>query len=146
MSDHSKPPQSSGPQTGIEAAAEMLSGLDEAHREKLLQNVAAQDPKLAAELVRLAHRFEHLLQLSPRDFQTWMGDVPRLKLQLALRGADPKVWDFFQSRLSRRAFEDLMEEVTHLGPQRTKDVMAAREELVKIARRLGSEQKIEFKC
>lgn len=118
---------------GVDAAAEMLAQLDEAHREKLLQNIAAQDPRLAQELSARMYRLSDLTMLDGVSFDAWMRAVPPLKLRTALRGAPPEIWELFKSRMTARGFANLQDEVLTLGPQRSSDVDRARVEIVRLA-------------
>ena len=130
---------------GMGVAAEILNGLDPEHRKKLMEQLAARDPQVVQKLEKRMFVFENLVRLSDHDLQHLLREVPNSKLVLALRRVTPELMEAVFKNTSARAGEVLREEVATQGPKRVSDIMAAQNDIIKIALRLESEGKIMVK-
>ena len=130
---------------GLGAAAELLNGLDPEHRKRLMDQLAARDPQVAQKLEKRMFGFEDLTRVSDHDLQHLLREVPNSKLVLALRRVTPELLESVFRNMSARAGEVLREEVATQGPKRVSDIMAAQNDIIKIALRLESEGKITVK-
>lgn len=99
---------------GVEAAAKMLSGLDQAGRERILAQIAAKDPQMAEKLK------DHLLTPDDLRFMTQKMLVEFLKeikikdLGLTLKIAGPELKNYIFKNVSSSIQRDLQEIL--LGP------------------------------
>jgi flagellar motor switch protein FliG len=71
--------------------------------------------------------------------------VQKDKIAMALKGASVDMKDLFFRNLSERASKMLREELENLGPVKLKDVDDARGELVRVAKDLAAQGRIEIK-
>jgi len=127
---------------GARAVAQILNTLDHASREEMLADIEAEDAALASEIRSLMFTFEDLAGLDARSLGELARATDLSKLALALRGAGPSVVDAFCKAMSRRQAAMLKDDVEALGPQRASDVEGARQEVLRVARRLESEGRL----
>jgi flagellar motor switch protein FliG len=127
---------------GFQAVIDMLNVMEGPERDKLLANLARQDPALAAELEKGMFTFEELLQYESRGIQELLRLTPRETLILALRTASEALKAHLFKNLSKRAVEALHEEVMSSGPRRRSEVEAAQRDILSIAKNLMAEGKL----
>jgi flagellar motor switch protein FliG len=130
---------------GLGVAAEILNGLDPEHRKRLLDQLAARDPGVAQNIEKRMFGFEDLRGLTDQAFQLLLREVPHSKLVVALRRATPELQESIFRNMTSRAGEMLREEVQNQGPKRVSDIVAAQNDILKIALRLEAEQKIRLR-
>ena len=115
---------------GRAQAVELLAGLDTEHREKLLQNIAKENPSLAAELRSKLHSFEDLGNFDDGDLQKILRDIPPLRLALCLRACSDGLKEKIFSNLSSRMADQVQEEVETMGPQPLSKVRDAQQQVM----------------
>lgn len=124
---------------GVQAVVKMLEAMDPKSREKLLMNIAREDPALAIEIEKRLLRFESLLKLEDADLQALLRELPLSLLALAMRKVSTELKDKIFRNLPKRTAQSLDENITALGPRRIKEVeRAQREILQKLASLLGN--------
>lgn len=127
---------------GLKLAIEALQGLDENQRQKIIQEIAKRDPKVASALKEGSFDFSKLQYLTKHDFQVLWWEVPRLNWYQALRMPPTGLLDRIQSFLTKRAFEELQQEIKNLGPIPKKVASAAQNEIVVTLLDLVAQNKI----
>lgn len=130
---------------GKKEASILLSGLEQAHRERILTEISAQNPELAAQLRKGLFSFEQVLALTSLELQTVIRSHPPRLVALALRGLDADAKKNLYSKFSERQASAMEEEIQSIGPQKQSDVNQAREKIVESARVLHEEGKIHLK-
>lgn len=129
---------------GARIAAEILNRLPRASEERILSEIDEVTPEMAERVRELMFTFEDLFELDDRSFQTFLKEVPREDLVLALKMATDsqkkKVWN----NVSERASLLLREDLEGLGPRKKRDVDLAQRNLIDIARRIEAEGRITF--
>jgi flagellar motor switch protein FliG len=99
--------------------------------------------KESADRIRsLMFVFEDLAKLDPGGIQTLLRNVDKEKLGLALKGANDEMRNLFMSNMSERAAKILREDMSAMGPVKLKDVEAAQQELVTVAKALADRGEI----
>jgi flagellar motor switch protein FliG len=99
--------------------------------------------KDAADRIRsLMFVFEDLQKLDPGGVQTLLRSVDKAKLGLALKGANDEMRNLFMSNMSERAAKIMREEMSSMGPVKLKDVEAAQQEMVTVAKALADRGEI----
>src|SRR3989338_3387567 len=88
--------------------------------------------------------FEDLLSVDDRGIQAILKEVSTDDLKLALKLASDELKDKIFSCMSSRAVEMLKEDMEIMGPTRVKDVEGAQQSIIKIAKRLEQEGKIQL--
>jgi len=99
--------------------------------------------KESADRIRsLMFVFEDLSKLDPGGVQTLLRSVDKEKLGLALKGANDEMRNLFMSNMSERAAKIMREDMSSMGPVKLKDVEAAQQEMVVVAKALADRGEI----
>ncbi len=127
---------------GVKVAASILNFLDGTQEQEVIEFINSSNEDLATTIQDLMFVFENLAELTDKDLQVLLRDVPNDKLAIALKGADQRVVDKIMKNISKRAAEILLEDMEDQGPVRVSDVEAAQKEIISIARKLSEEGQI----
>ncbi len=99
--------------------------------------------KDAADRIRsLMFVFEDLSKLDPGGVQTLLRSIDKDKLGLALKGANDEMRNLFMSNMSERAAKIMRDDMASMGPVKLKDVEAAQQEMVVVAKALADRGEI----
>jgi len=131
--------------SGFKAVAELLNRLEPESSKGLLEELEANDPQLAIGIRNLMFTFEDLQTVPAQSVRELVGAVDKRVLALALKGAKDNLKAYLFQAMSSRAVEMLKEDMDVMGPVRSKDVSAAQQELLAVARKMESEGKIVLK-
>lgn len=129
---------------GVAAVAEILNNADRALEASILEGIEEQRETLAEEIRRLMFVFEDLIGVDNRGIQAILKEVSTDDLKLALKLASEELKTKIFGAMSLRAVEMLKEDMEVMGPTRIKDVEAAHQSILKIAKRLEQEGKIQL--
>jgi flagellar motor switch protein FliG len=129
---------------GVEAVAEILNNADRAMEASILEGVEEQRETLADEIRRLMFVFEDLINVDNRGIQAILKEVSTDDLKIALKITSDDLREKIFTCMSTRAVEMLKEDMELMGPTRVKDVEAAQQNIIKIAKRLEQEGKIQL--
>lgn len=129
---------------GVETVAEILNNADRALEATVLEGIEEQREALADEIRRLMFVFEDLLSVDDRGIQAILKEVSTDDLKIALKIASEELMQKIFSCMSSRAVEMLKEDMEIMGPTRVKDVEAAQQSIIKIAKRLEQEGKVQL--
>lgn len=129
---------------GVEAVAEILNNADRALEAAILEGVEEQREELAEEIRRLMFVFDDLIGVDDRGIMAILKEVSSDDLKLALKTAAPDLQAKIFKNMSQRAVEMLKEDMEMMGPTRLKDVEAAQQSILKIAKRLEQEGKVQL--
>lgn len=121
---------------GPKVVAEILQNIDKELGDQMLGAIQDNSPDLAAEISSQLFTFEDISGMSSPDMQRLMRDVPMDKLPTALRGVDSELYDKFANNLSKRAKENLSEEMELMGKVKVSEVQAVQKEIVVLIRSL----------
>ncbi|MBC8316406.1 MAG: flagellar motor switch protein FliG [Desulfobulbaceae bacterium] len=129
---------------GVEAVAEILNNADRALEAQILEGVEEQRESLAEEIRRLMFVFEDLMGVDDRGIMSILKEVSTDDLKLALKTASDELQDKIFGNMSSRAVEMLKEDMEIMGPTRLKDVETAQQAIIKVAKRLEQEGKVQL--
>ena len=129
---------------GVEAVAEMLNNADRALESQILEGVEEQRESLAEDIRRLMFIFEDLLTVDDRGIMSILKEVSTDDLKLALKTSSDELKNKIFANMSSRAVEMLKEDMEIMGPTRLKDVEGAQQAIIKIAKRLEQEGKVQL--
>jgi flagellar motor switch protein FliG len=124
---------------GVRAVANMFNRLDPNTCSQMLDSVEKDNPSLFENIRRFMFVFRDLEKLDIAAIRSLMSKVERSTLLTALKGADESLRQKFLSTQSQRGAEMMAEELANLGPVRLKDVDAAQQQTITIARDLEKE-------
>ncbi|MDD3117813.1 MAG: flagellar motor switch protein FliG [Victivallales bacterium] len=129
---------------GPEFVAELFQGVDKSLEEELMVSLQEDSVELANQIRDLMFTFEDLIKLGDQDIQKVLREVSSPQLVVALRGADPEVTDKIMRNLSKRARENLEEEMELTGKLKKSEVEAERKGIVGIVRNLEASGEIQL--
>lgn len=127
---------------GVESVAEILNNVDRSLESQVLEGVEEQREGLAEEIRRLMFVFEDLLGVDDRGMMAILKEVSTDDLKLALKTASEELKEKVFNNMSSRAVEMLKEDMEVMGPTRVKDVEAAQQSIIQVAKRLEGEGKV----
>ena len=127
---------------GIRSVAEILNQMDSSVESAILKGIEEQKQGLADEIRKLMFVFEDLLQVDDRGIMAVLKEVTNEVLQLALKTGSEELKEKIFKNMSERAAQMLKEDLEVMGPVRLKDVEAAQQSIVKVAKKLEGEGKI----
>ncbi|SFS17351.1 flagellar motor switch protein FliG [Granulicella pectinivorans] len=128
--------------SGFKVVAELLNMLDQESSKTILEEIETSQPQLAIGIRTLMFTFDDLLTVPAIAIREIVGAADKRNLAVALKGAKDSIRAHLYKAMSSRAVEMLKEDMETMGPVRSKDVHAAQQELLQLARRLESEGKI----
>ena len=92
--------------------------------------------ELVEEIQRLMFVFDDIAKLDDKSIQAVLKEVDNSQWAMALKGASEDIRGKILGNLSKRAAENLEEEMGYLGPVRVSDVESVQQEIVDTVRRL----------
>ena len=128
-----------------EQMANIFNNLDRKTEARFLGALERRDQEAADRIRALMFTFEDLVRISAQGIQVLLRSVQKNRIAMALKGAPDALRDLFFQNLSERAGKMLREEIEGLGPVKLRDVDDSRAELVRVAKDLASDGKIEIK-
>ena len=124
---------------GVRAVAELLNRLERTTSQSVLDDVESDSPDLAVSIRNLMFVFDDLINVEDTALRELVQRADRKTLTIALKGASEAIRERFFSNMSKRASGVLQEEMDVLGAVRLREVEAAQQEVVGIARKLEEE-------
>ena len=131
--------------SGFKAVAELLNRLEPLASKGILEEIETSEPKLAIDIRNLMFTFEDLLTVPAQSIRELIGALDKRVLALALKGAKNNLKAHLFQAMSSRAVEMLKEDMDVMGPVRGRDVSAAQQEMLALARKMDEEGKIILK-
>ncbi len=131
--------------SGFKAVADLLNRTNTESAKKILDQVEETEPELALNIRSLMFTFEDLVTVPSTSIREIVSGVDKKQLVLALRGAREDLRAHVFKSMSSRAVEMLKEDMEVLGPVRSREVAAAQQEILNLARKLEAEGKVILK-
>ena len=127
---------------GVQSVAEILNAVDRATEEEVLSEIEEDSAQMAEDIRNLMFVFEDCKNIDDRGVREMLKEISNEDLTLALRGASDDLREKFFKNMSERAGNMIREELEFMGPAKLSDVESAQQNVVKIVRRLESENKL----
>jgi len=125
---------------GPQSVAEIINQMERTQESNILKRLEEEDQEdLAEEIRRFLFTFEDLLGVEDRGLMALLKEVNTQELALALKAATDELKESFFRNMSNRAAEMLQEELEIMGPARLRDVEAAQQKIIQVAKRLEAE-------
>ncbi len=124
---------------GVRAVAELLNRLERTTSQSVLDDVESDSADLAVSIRNLMFVFDDLINVEDTALRELVQRADRKTLTIALKGASEAIRERFFLNMSKRASGVLQEEMDVLGAVRLREVEAAQQEVVGIARKLEEE-------
>ncbi len=131
--------------SGFKAVADLLNRLNAEEAKHILEAIEEGQPELAVNIRNLMFTFEDLVTVPAVSIREIVSSVDKKQLALALRGANEELQAQIFKAMSSRAVEMLKEDMEVMGPVRSREVAAAQQEILNLARRLEAEGKVILK-
>lgn len=128
-----------------EHMATIFNSLDRKMEARFLGALEKRDQEAADRIRALMFTFDDLGRIPAQGIQILLRSVQKDRIAMALKGATTEMKDLFFRNLSERAGKMLREEIESLGPVKVRDVDESRAELVRVAKDLAAQGKIEVK-
>ncbi len=125
-----------------EMMAEIFNNFDRQTENRFLAALEERNRDASERIRSLMFVFEDLQKLDPGGAQTLLRAVDKEQLGLAMKGASETLRDLFFSNMSERAAKILREDMEAMGPVRLKDVEAAQQAMVNMAKDLAAKGEI----
>lgn len=125
---------------GPQSVAEILNQMERTMENNILKRLEEEDMEdLAEDIRRYLFTFEDLLNVEDRGLMNILKEVNTQELALALKAASDDLKNKFFRNMSTRAAEMLQEELDIMGPVRLREVEAAQQRIIQVAKRLEAE-------
>ena len=131
--------------SGVQAVADLLNQVDKTASATILDAIEQSSAELASSIRNQMFVFDDFLEIPETGLRELLGQIDKKQLSVALKGASEDLRNHFFKCMSSRAVEMLKEDMEALGPMRSREVQAAQQEIVNVARRLEAEGKMVLK-
>jgi flagellar motor switch protein FliG len=121
---------------GAGAAAQLLNRLEVKMGKAILTKIDERNAALGTAIRRKMFTFDDFARVSSPDLQRILREVDTRDLAISLKSARETLRKIFFDSMSRRAADGLKEEMEMLGAVRMKDVEAAQDRIIAVARAL----------
>jgi flagellar motor switch protein FliG len=129
---------------GIKAAAQLLNALPKNTSKSIINSLHERNSELSDAIRQKMFTFEDLGRIDVKSLQKIMQAVDTRALTVALRAATEKLKETLLAALSKRAAQNVREELEFMEPVKLKEIEAAQLEIVEAARRLEGEGEIDL--
>jgi flagellar motor switch protein FliG len=116
---------------GLKEAIDMLSRLDLGSQERLIADIARQDPEMAMKLKEKLVTFEDLQFITPKMLPLFLQKINLDELGLALRGAKKEISDHILKNVSSGMKKDI-EDILKGKPRSLSEVLEAQQNIMKV--------------
>ena len=129
---------------GLKNAADVLKIIGRNLSQSVLTELERRNPELGQAIRAKMFTFEDLALLDALSLQKIMREVDLRDLAVSLKSAPEALRTALLSSVSRRAAETIREEISLLGPQRHKDIEAARLRILETARQFEGHDEVNL--
>jgi flagellar motor switch protein FliG len=138
---HSRPLSHTG---GIKVAAEVLNALPKNVTDSILVSLKERNAELGDAVLKKMLVFEELERLDGKTLQKILQEVDFRSLAIALKTASGGLKSKLLSCISKRAADNVREEISFLDSLKVSQIEAAQMEIIEIVRRMENEGTIDL--
>lgn len=121
---------------GVEAAAKVLTQVEQKVERNIMEALEEDDPELAAEIQKLMFTFEDLLRVNDKGIQSLLREISNDELAFALKTATDELKEHVFKNMSQRAADMIKEDMEYMGPVRITEVEAAQRNIIDVVKKL----------
>lgn len=121
---------------GIDALVEILNNVDRATEKTIIEGLEDAEAELAEDVKKKMFVFEDIILLDDKSVQQILKNVENKDLTMALKGSSEEVSEKIFKNMSKRAADNLREDMEYSGPVRVRDVQEAQQKIVAVVRKL----------
>jgi flagellar motor switch protein FliG len=129
---------------GLKVAADLLNALPKNVSDSILTALREHNAELGDAVLKKMLVFEELQRLETKTLQKILQEVDFRTLAIALKEAPAGVKNKMLSSISRRAADNVREEISFLGSTKRSQIEAAQMEIIETVRRLESDGTIDL--
>ena len=131
--------------SGAKSSADLLNGLSQNASKQILDKIEENDPEIAFGIRNLMFTFDDFLTVPAQSIRELVSAADKKVLATALKGASDNVQAHLLSAMSSRAVQMLREDMETMERVRNREVQAAQQQLLTLARNLEKEGKMFLK-
>jgi flagellar motor switch protein FliG len=139
-----KPARAMSQTGGVRTAAALLNFLEKDLSQSVLQDLERRNPELGREIRQKMFTFDDLVLLGPSALQKIMRETDLRDLAMSLKTAGVQLKNILLSAVSKRAAENVNEEISLLGPLQKGEIEAAKGRIVTAARHLEEAGEVDL--
>jgi flagellar motor switch protein FliG len=124
---------------GVEPVADILANLSSGLDRQTLGHIQSFDDRLAQQIQAKVFMFEDFEQIETLAMQALINEVPGETLQVALKGATPRLRQTFISAMTKRMADRVQFELDMMAPVKVQDAERRQREIIVLARRLEAQ-------
>jgi len=129
----------------VRAVANIFNRLDPNTCSQMLDGIERENLTLFENIREFMFVFRDLEDLEGSAISTLINRVNRSVLMVALKGSNDSLRQKFLATQSQRGAAMMLDDITALGPVKLKDVDAAQQEIISVAREMEKEGLISLK-
>jgi len=129
---------------GIKAAAQLLNALPKNISDPVLMSLKERNSDLGEAVFKKMFTFDELERMTPQMLQKIMQEVDFRMLAVALKTANEGLKKAIFTALSKRAAENVRDEIAFLGPLKLNEIDSAQSQIIGIVKRLESEGELDL--
>jgi flagellar motor switch protein FliG len=139
-------PRSFNQTGGVRMAAQMLNQLPQNMSKAILTSLTERNAELGEAILKKMFTFEELDRLDTRTLQVILQDIDMRLLAVALKTASETLRKALLSCISKRAAQNILEEISFMGPLKLSEIDAAKSQILETVRRLEAEGEIDLEA
>jgi flagellar motor switch protein FliG len=129
---------------GLKMAAQVLNALPKNISKSVVASLCERNSELGESIRQKMFTFDDLAHMDVRSLQKVMQNIDTRTLTIALRAASEQLKNSMLSAISKRAAENVREELEMMEPVKVKEIESAQLEIVSAARKLESDGEIDL--
>jgi len=131
---------------GVKVAADLLNALPKNVSDSILTSLRERNAELSDAVLKKMLAFEDLERLDAKTLHKILQEVDFRSLAIALKTASAGLNTKLLSCISKRAADNVREEISFLGPMKVSQIEAAQMEIIEAIRRLESDGTIDLEA
>lgn len=131
---------------GVKVAADLLNALPKNVSDSILTSLRERNAELSDAVLKKMLSFEELERLDAKTLNKILQEVDFRSLAIALKTASATINTKLLSCISKRAADNVREEISFLGPMKVSQIEAAQMEIIETVRRLESDGTIDLEA
>lgn len=129
---------------GVAPVVEIMTHLGGDGDKQVLESIRKFDAQLADQITDKLFIFEDFMRIEKQALQRILPAVPAEVLAVALKGATPRVRDFFFGNMTQSMAGNLRVQMDGMPPVRVQEVQVQQRRMVRIAKQMEAENQISL--
>lgn len=121
---------------GINYVAEIMNHTDRSTEKHIFDELGRKDPTLSDQIRKLMFVFEDVAKLDDMTIQRVLREVDAQDLAIAIKGSNEDVKEILLHNMSKRAQENILNDIEYLRNIRMRDVEESQQRIVNVIRQL----------